>query len=136
MPELLTLLKAHKDLADRRAARERLLDYIVFTTPEYKLSSFADRVCAACDQFLLDVKEGRRPILILQAPPQHGKSEIVTRKFPAFIMGRDPSLRIGSASYNVEKARDFGQDVRRNLADTRNHQKIFPLTMCQPKLPV
>ena len=72
--------------------------YIGYTNPKYQASGFSAAVCAALDLFLLDVQAGRRPILILQAPPQHGKSEIVSRKLPAYILGRFPDWRsAGSA---------------------------------------
>jgi predicted phage terminase large subunit-like protein len=99
--------------------------YIGYTNPKYRASGFSAAVCAALDLFLLDVQAGRRPILILQAPPQHGKSEIVSRKLPAYILGRFPSWRVGGASYSDELANAMAQDVRRNLADDR-HKKLFP----------
>lgn len=83
-------------------------------------------VCEALDKFIQDVKAGLRPVLILQAPPQHGKSEIVSRKLPAFILGTDNSLKVAGASYNDEFANNISQEVRRNLASVE-HQRLFPV---------
>jgi predicted phage terminase large subunit-like protein len=116
-----------KELKARRKARLELLAYITFTNPTYKTSIFSEKVCAALDKFVEDVQAGKRPILVLQAPPQHGKSEMVSRKLPASLMGRFPDWRIGTASYSSELANGMGQDVRRNLASPE-HQKLFPAT--------
>src|SRR5215204_4279996 len=40
-----------------------------------------------------DGKEGTQFLLIL-TPPQHGKSEMVSRMFPAFALGKLPNLRV------------------------------------------
>mgnify|MGYP003385825440 FL=1 len=120
-----TKREAAAELIRRREARRNLAAYINFTNRKYKQSGFSASVCAALDMFLDDMQAGKRPILILQAPPQHGKSEIVSRKLPAYILGRFPDWRVGAASYSDELANAMAQDVRRNLADDR-HRKLFP----------
>ena len=122
---LSTKREAAAELLRRREARRQLAAYIGYTSPAYKPSGFSAAVCAALDLFLDDMQAGKRPILILQAPPQHGKSEIVSRKLPAHILGRFPDCRVGAASYSDELANAMAQDVRRNLADDR-HRKLFP----------
>jgi predicted phage terminase large subunit-like protein len=114
------------ELLKRRRGRRTLAGYISYTNRKYKRSAFSDMVCAAIDQFIEDVQSGKRPILVLQAPPQHGKSEIVSRKLPAYLMGRFPFLRIAGASYSDMLAGTMAQDVRRNLA-TDEHSKLFPV---------
>jgi hypothetical protein len=44
---------------------------------------------------------GKRPKLIIMAPPQHGKSRMIN-DFMSWCAGRDPSLRIIYASYSDE----------------------------------
>lgn len=118
---------AAAEILRRRNARSSLAGYIAYTSASYKRSTFSDAVCSAIDKFIQDVQSGKRPILILQAPPQHGKSEIVSRKLPAYIMGKFPSWRIGGASYSDELAGSMAQDVRRNLASPE-HARLFSLT--------
>src|SRR6266567_527287 len=113
---MVSLKEAASELLARRRARSLLYDYILYTSPEYKPSAFAETVCAALDKFLNDVKAGKRPVLILEAPPQHGKSEIVSRKLPAFLLGSQPSLRIAAASYSSTLSDSMSLEVRRNLA--------------------
>ena len=122
---LLTKREAAAELLRRRNARRYLADYIRFTNRKYKESAFSAAVCAALDLFIADMEAGKRPILVLQAPPQHGKSEIVSRKLPAFILGRFAGWRVGAASYSDELANAMAQDVRRNLASDE-HKRLFP----------
>lgn len=63
----------------REIARRSLHEFIQYINPEYIISHFSETVCNALDQFLLDMMDGKRPKLILGAPPQHGKSDIVSR---------------------------------------------------------
>jgi predicted phage terminase large subunit-like protein len=117
--------EAAAELLGRRKARKGLADYISYTNPRYTRSWFSDSVCKKLDQFIDDVRAGKRPILTFQAPPQHGKSEIVSRKLPAYLLGRFPDWRVAGASYNDDLAGYMAQDVRRNIASDE-HQKLFP----------
>jgi len=65
--------------------------------------------------------------LMLLCPPQHGKSEITSRKFPAYLLGHRPGLEVIAASATAELAGGFGRDVR-NLVDSPEYQNIFPDT--------
>ena len=44
--------------------------------------------------YLDRVAQGFCRRLMIFLPPQHGKSELVSRRFPAFVLGRDPDLRL------------------------------------------
>lgn len=122
-------------LGARLDAMEGLHAYIKYTNKHYMPSAFSETVCAVLDQFVLDVIAGKRPVLILQAPPQHGKSEMVSRKLPAYLLGKYPDWRIGTASYSDELASDMGQHVRRNLASPE-HARLFPVSTEKQKYAV
>jgi predicted phage terminase large subunit-like protein len=116
--------EAATEVMARGRARVNLLSYILYTSPNYKRNTFSDRVCAALDQFVDDVNAGLRPILVLQAPPQHGKTEMASRKFPAFLMGCFPDWRIAGASYADDLQGLIAQDVRRNI-NSPEHKRLF-----------
>ncbi len=120
-----TKREAAAELLRRREARRNLAAYINFTTAGYVNSNFSDHVCAALDKFIDDMQAGIRPVLILQAPPQHGKSEIVSRKLPAYLLGKFPDWRIAAASYSATLADSMSLDVRRNLVSP-DHLRLFP----------
>src|SRR5687768_17851989 len=62
---------------------------------------------------------------MIYAPPRHGKSELSTRRFPAFYMARSPDKNIISASYNASFATDFGRNVR-DIIKGNEFKRLFP----------
>lgn len=126
---------AAAELLRRRKARKSLAEYISYTNPRYKRSYFSDMVCAALDKFIEDMQAGRRPILVLQAPPQHGKSEQVSRKLPPYLLGRFPDWRVGAFSYSDDLAGPMSLDVRRNIASDA-HARLFPASATRKKYTV
>ena len=106
-------------------ASRNLASFISVTKDDYVHNPFSSDVCAALDVFLEDVQAGVRPVLVLQAPPQHGKSELVSRRFPPYALGRFPHLRIGAASYGADLARDMSLDVQRIMLEDQ-YRSVFP----------
>ena len=130
-----TLAEKEQEFLRGYNATIHLADYIQFTFPTYTRSRFSDSVCAALDSFIADLEAGKRPILVLQSPPQTGKSEIISRKLPAYLLGKHPEWRIGAASYSDELANSMAQDVRRVLASPE-HCWLFPAPAVDDKFSV
>ncbi len=112
----------------RRAARLHLKDFVLQTAVNYKMGWFHAEVCDALDQFLQDVLDKKSPRLIITAPPRHGKSELVSRRFPAYAFGRDPNLQIIASSYSADLTQRMNRDVQR-IIDSEEYQRIFPGTV-------
>lgn len=90
----------------------------------FKFGWFIADLCHQLQQFYIDLKAGLRPTLLIQAPPQHGKSWAIA-DFIAWINGLDPTLRSIYASYSDTLG------IRCNLAqqrqmDSRKYRLIFP----------
>jgi len=113
-------------------ATRNLASFITITKDDYSHNPFSLAVCAALDQFLLDVLNHQRPILVLQAPPQHGKSEIVSRRFPPYVFGRYPDFRIAACSYGADLAKDMNRDVQRIMMDEA-YRAVFPESALNPR---
>lgn len=113
-------------------ARRSMAPFVTFTKDDYVHNPFSREVCNALDVFLEDVRAGLRPVLILQAPPQHGKSELVSRRFPPYALGRYPDLRIAAASYGADLARDMNRDVQRIMLDEQ-YRAVFPDSALNPR---
>jgi len=113
------------ELLARRRARVGLLDFILYLDPDYIISDFSRKVCEALEQFYIDQQAGKRPLLVLQAPPQHGKSQIVSRYLPAWLFGQNPDLSIGGLSYAKDLATDMNRDVQRIMLSPE-YAQIFP----------
>lgn len=64
---------------------------------------------------------------MLLLPPRHGKSELASKRFPAFCLGRRPDLQFISASATSGLAEDFGRDVR-NIISSPEYGHLFPHT--------
>lgn len=126
-PQLSAVSKqaAARELLKRRNARNSLHDFIQYINPDYIVSDFSRKVCSELDIFLEDMAAGKRPILILGAPPQHGKSDIVSRYLPAYFFGRYPDMRVGALSYSADLAGDMNADVQR-IMSTPEYRNIFP----------
>ena len=78
------------------------------------------------DRALQDVSEGKIRRLIVTMPPRHGKSERVSKKFPAWHLGRNPDDEIILASYSIDLARDHSRIARSTL---ENRQDVFGITL-------
>lgn len=63
-------------------------------------------------------------------PPRHGKSELASRRFPAWFIGRNPKRNIIAASYNSELASDFGREVR-NVVASRPYKALFATALAE-----
>lgn len=97
--------------------------------PRFNHSSFSARVCRAIDCFVEDVIAGKRPVLMLTAPPQHGKSSLIARCLPPYLFGRLlgelPAVRIASASYAHALAQRNRRDAQ-NIMCEPIYREIFP----------
>ena len=74
-----------------------------------------------------DLVSGRIKRLMVCMPPRHGKSEVVSRRFPAYILGRQPSAQIIACSYSADLASRMNRDVQR-IMDSPEYARIFPET--------
>ena len=115
-----------------REARNNLLSFISVTYKDYKIGWVHQEICQTLDNFLKDLIDGKRPRLIITMPPRSGKSEIVSRRFPAYFLGKYPNLSIISVSYSASLAEDFSRDVQR-IIDSDEYKKIFPNTKLSDK---
>ena len=122
--------EAAAEILRRRRGREHLIDFTEYTLHKYKADPFHHIVAKTLER----VERGRCKRLMIFAPPRHGKSELSTRRFPAWFMGRNPEKNVISASYNGDFATTFGREVRgivkgeqfRTLFTRRRHQVRQP----------
>jgi predicted phage terminase large subunit-like protein len=69
---------------------------------------------------LMDVAAGRIKRLIITEPPRHGKSEFVSKYFPAWYLGLNPDDRVILTSYESGFAASWGRKARDLLLDNQN----------------
>lgn len=121
-PEGLALLQ---ELAIREA-RQSFWAFRQYLHPKMKLGWWQREVCRELQRFQEDMVAGRRPKLVIEAPPQHGKSRMVV-EFLAWLAGRDPDLRVIYASYSERLGVRANMNLQRIYAMPR-YQMVFPST--------
>lgn len=116
-------LSAHPELFLQEGARRNLLWFAQYMDRNFQPTPFHRVYYAVLDRF------AKRQIkkLIIQAPPQHGKSQGSSRFLPANMLGHFPDLKICICSYAATIAKDFNRDVQR-LIDCDEYRAIFPET--------
>ena len=87
---------------------------------------FIESLAMAFQTFYMDLKAGKRPILIITCPPQSGKSWAV-EDFASWVAGLDPSLRMIYASFSEYLGTRCNRGVQRTMGSEKYH-KIFPGT--------
>jgi predicted phage terminase large subunit-like protein len=104
----------------RREARQSLLSFTEYTNPLYHSAEHHRRICEKLEA----VERGDIDRLMIFMPPRHGKSELASKRFPAWCLGRKPQRQIIAASYNSDLANDFGRNVR-NIVDEPEFREVF-----------
>src|SRR4051812_20601393 len=104
-------------------ARADFESFIHWVNPTYRMQWYHRRIARACE----DVLRGRGKRVIFNMPPRHGKSEEVSRLFPAYALGVDPNKRIIATSYSAELASMNNRDVQK-IIDSDAYREVFPNT--------
>jgi len=87
------------------------------------LHPYVEFLCAE----LMRVAAGDERRLILNLPPRHLKSILASIVFPAFLLGRDPRLRIAVVSHSQSLARSLASPCHRTVSSDW-YQEVFPQT--------
>ena len=113
-----------RELEQRKKATSSLLHFTEYTMPSYKTTWYHIIYSKILDQFA----KGNMRKLMITMPPQHGKSELSTRRLPAFMLGQNNKKRVCISSYNATKVREFSKDVQRIIADPL-YFNLFPQSL-------
>jgi len=108
-------------------AREDLLAFTLYTKDNYDVNWHHRHLCDKLNAFT----RGDIKYLMVFMPPRHGKSELVSRRFPAFLHGLYPDAEIMAASYLDSLAGDMTIDVQ-NIIDSPAYHRVFPRTKIYP----
>lgn len=117
--QLLELMQARLKL-EAPARFSRFLGYV---NPKYQAQWFHLLIAEHCQMLF----EGKIKNLMVFMPPQHGKSEIISRNFPAWALGKNPNLKIVGSSYASDLANGFCLNIQRTI-EGESYQSIFPRT--------
>ena len=107
-------------------ARENFYCFRQYMHPKNKWGWFQEDVADKLQQFYDDLTNGKRPKLVIEAPPQHGKSVQII-DFVMWLAGKKNDIRTIYTSFSERLG------VRANLAiqriiSTDRYMKVFPNT--------
>ena len=100
--------------------------------PTFQVGWFNEIIAQELQQFYYDVMDGKQPRLLIQAPPRSGKSELFSRRFPAWAFGQNPDLQMIAASYSSDLSSRMNRDVQR-IIDSEEYAGAFPNTTLNGK---
>lgn len=103
-------------------ARASLLGFATFVRPEFDPTPRHIRELA---QGLEDIAAGTIDRLMVSMPPQHGKSWLSSQLFPAYVMAKNPGVRLATASYSADRAEKNSRDTRAIVRDAP-YLQLFP----------
>lgn len=118
------LALAQVELAARVLAKRRLIPFTQRINPRYDAGWVHQDIARRLEKFSDDVAKGLSPRLMILMPPRHGKSELASRMFPAWHLGRCPDHEIIACSYNVSLAMSFSRKVKEVFNDP-SYQSVF-----------
>jgi predicted phage terminase large subunit-like protein len=118
----------NKRLIHFNLAHQCMAEFATYTDDRYQMNWHHSVLCDLLDRFV--EKDIRR--LMVFMPPRHGKSELVSRKLPAFIFGKDPDASVIATSYSADLAQRMNRDVQR-IIDSPTYGELFPQTSLNGK---
>lgn len=114
-------------------AREELVPFVELMMPDQNdpddvsRSRYRANLSHQVIAHALQEVEARRLLrVIFVMPPRHGKSQLISRMFPPWLMGRDPYRHVMFATYNQPFAEDFGRTVR-DIMRSPAYAQVYPL---------
>ena len=128
------VLKEHLQLTERLKEIERVdscqnnfLEFVKSQWPGFIEGAHHVKMAESFDR----IAKGKIKRLIINMPPRHTKSEFASHFFPAYLVGRNPSLKILQATHTADLAVKFGRKIR-DLIDTDDYKTIFPDVSLNP----
>jgi hypothetical protein len=106
--------------------RRDLLRFAGVMHPSYKWNWHHRTIADTLNRFF----SGELKRVMVFVPPQHAKSELTSRLFPAWALGKNPDLKIVLASYSASLAESMNRDVQKFI-DSEEYGEMFPDTRLQ-----
>ncbi|KQU22392.1 hypothetical protein ASG61_23085 [Bacillus sp. Leaf75] len=99
--------------AQQELARRSLEGFLLYDgRGMWKTAKHLKMLISELEKVERNVKEGKGDRLLIFMPPRHGKSEVSTKKFPAWVLMRNPTWEMIISSYSADLAFDFSKIAR------------------------
>lgn len=125
------VLEAERRRRRVRHAQGSLIDWVQLTSaPGYDAGWVHRDVCARLERFSAQVAAQESPRLILAMPPRHGKTHIVSQRWPVWHMAQH-AHEVVCASYGADLA-EHNSRAAREVARGEAAREVFPLIIPEP----
>lgn len=118
------------ELLKRRKARKSLLDFCSYTMPSYEKPAHI----VALAEKLEAVERGEIKRLMVLEPPRHGKSELISLRFPCWYLARHPLNYIVQTGYAESIALTHSRKAR-DIFVSLEMSRLFPQIRYRPEIP-
>ena len=98
--------------------------FVHFMMPEYQESWHHTMIIDRLERLMHE--EDQRVMISLA--PRHGKSELVSRMFPCYYLGKNPDKEVIACSYSSGLSTIFSRDVQRRM-ESEKYMDVFPDTI-------
>jgi predicted phage terminase large subunit-like protein len=110
----------HAEKKIQNSAKNDFLSFVKCVWPDFIEGSHHRHVAKKFNK----LATGEIKRLIINMPPRHTKSEFASYLLPAWMVGRNPKLKIIQATHTGELAIKFGRKAK-HLIDSPEYEKIF-----------
>jgi hypothetical protein len=110
----------HAEKKIQNSAKNDFLSFVKCVWPEFIEGSHHRHIAKKFNK----LARGEIKRLIVNMPPRHTKSEFASYLLPAWMVGRNPKLKIIQATHTGELAIKFGRKAK-HLIDSEEYSKIF-----------
>jgi predicted phage terminase large subunit-like protein len=117
---------AARELLKRTEAATGLIAFTEYTFPRYRTAEHHRLIAHQLER----VERGEIDRLMLLVPPRHGKSELASKRLPAWYLGRQPHKQFLSVSSTESLAADFGREVR-NIIGSPEYKAVFSTKLAE-----
>ena len=100
--------------------KNNFLSFVKYVWPDFIEGSHHKVINEKFNQ----LAEGKIKRLIINMPPRHTKSEFASFLLPAWMIGKNPKLKIIQATHTADLAVDFGRKTK-NLVDQEDYKQLF-----------
>ena len=121
--EFTVLLEELEKREFQEKSTSTFMDFVITIWEEFISGDHHKKMAKAFD----DIASGKLKRLIINMPPRHTKSEFASHLFPAYLLGKNPKLKIIEATHTADLAINFGRKVR-DLIDSEEYHELFPET--------
>lgn len=133
---LLEAAEIQRILADRFQAKESVLPFCEYVDSQYVSARHLQLIgtyLAQVEHYIETQGEEGIGRLILTMPPRHGKTQTVSKRWPAFLLGKHQDWRIALVSYAATLAEDASRSLRALIRDEPRYQLVFPGVALSPE---